>query len=842
MSKAEKVLDASRIQNSNTESQSFGVASVSKRLDKEDPNSTASFLFPHLVQKNKNSGPELDKETPFSIHEFVSPRKKEVDPEIEFTNAGQNASPKSDDDLFADLDADIFRSPVKSDCIQDLRIPLRRLFDDDNERSSPKKKLRNRKDPAPPNRTPRKSQAVSKTPIKTSPSSHDANAPADKTPIKNNSSAVALTPIKTPAQKRGDQDFNEDVRTPIKTAAQKRGDQDFNEDVRTPIKTSAQKRGDQDFNEDVRTPIKTAAQKRGDQNVSFEDISRTPVKATEKKNLEISYFEKDKILHGEPSLKTPMKATSAQTIENVSPLKLRSSTKVPSKDRISESGNVDETKRTTSGRRSRREKSISDASNSGKTLGHQTPIKKSPQKHQPQPEATKQVAKEEASTEEATTTLICGRPARRKSTSFRLGIDDIPLNEAIFWSPSGKSGKASRLNFDTPPKTYTPKTSRLASPASAQPTPCSKSKLRRTPKVNLFAPENVVSEAETETPEVTTVTSRRMSKRYNTQNDNASKADENETSKTASKSGKLEEETDESASTRAPTIISFSKSSISAAREDPFDGDTLSKKIVEMSSANKRLTSSEPITVDRVVRQANPSVSLNKSSPKHRTPKRLRSGANKRSPNSKRRKVSVEFFSDPPVISDSPAIESEKQKISESHSNEDLEKHSAFVSISKIKSPEKSWSVSSYESPRGEFKLRIINRKKKPELSPFMPVNRISRRMTHDTGLAPEILNQLMCQSPSPKKKLSMLEKENVTTRDSTNVASPRHVDKFLRRLDTNTNQSLEQKPKFSPLTSRGLAALTTSPIVDKKDPSGRSKNLRVHKRLYNDDDSEDFV
>ena len=129
-----------------------------------------------------------------------------------------------------------------------------------------------------------------------------------------------------------------------------------------------------------------------------------------------------------------------------------------------------------------------------------------------------------------------------------------------------------------------------------------------------------------------------------------------------------------------------------------------------------------------------------------------------------------------------------------------------------------------------------------------------------------------MAQSPSPKKKpASSIEKENssvavsssdVTLEDETSrdvtsstdtpttsnfeAASTSSIDGprvLLRKIDTNLfgrdalTNSVERKMKFSPLTSRGLVALTTSPIVDKKERSIRPKHRKVNKRLYTDDD-----
>jgi|688.fasta_scaffold1937701_1 hypothetical protein len=127
-----------------------------------------------------------------------------------------------------------------------------------------------------------------------------------------------------------------------------------------------------------------------------------------------------------------------------------------------------------------------------------------------------------------------------------------------------------------------------------------------------------------------------------------------------------------------------------------------------------------------------------------------------------------------------------------------------------------------------------------------------------------------MAQSPSPKKKAAtFVEKENssvaasssdVTMEDETSRDVTSSTDTtlsnleaattsndgprvLLRKIDTNlfgrdvVTNSVERKNKYSPLSTRGLVALTTSPIIDKKDRLNRPKLKKVNKRLYTDDD-----
>jgi len=139
-----------------------------------------------------------------------------------------------------------------------------------------------------------------------------------------------------------------------------------------------------------------------------------------------------------------------------------------------------------------------------------------------------------------------------------------------------------------------------------------------------------------------------------------------------------------------------------------------------------------------------------------------------------------------------------------------------------------------------------------------------------DVGISLDDLRKLMmAKSPSPKKMKHFstnVEKENnsnsVTTEpeastsadvsivepelDATATCETPRV--LLRKLDPNRDallpSSVDRKMKFSPLTSRGLITLTTSPIVDKKErgesSSLRSKHRKVNKRLYTDEDDNE--
>jgi hypothetical protein len=248
------------------------------------------------------------------------------------------------------------------------------------------------------------------------------------------------------------------------------------------------------------------------------------------------------------------------------------------------------------------------------------------------------------------------------------------------------------------------------------------------------------------------------------------------------------------------------------------------------------------------------------SSPKTRTRKRLNSVSKKNTPSSKRFRLTIAVPADPPVITDTASCgeaQARKPRPSDWHAVDYSEAKSPLAGESPeppgtpLKSPAKLWSVvRTTESPLGEIKMRL-NRKKKPEQRTPLVVNRISRRMTNDLGLTPEVLNQLMLESPSPKKKAARMEKENRSdahdtsvTSETSSLATPTSKSSMaarvlLRKIDANhVAASVDRKLKFSPLSTSGLFALTTSPIVDKKgDAAIRPKHRKVNKRLYTDDD-----
>ena len=127
----------------------------------------------------------------------------------------------------------------------------------------------------------------------------------------------------------------------------------------------------------------------------------------------------------------------------------------------------------------------------------------------------------------------------------------------------------------------------------------------------------------------------------------------------------------------------------------------------------------------------------------------------------------------------------------------------------------------------------------------------------------------MSAKSPSPKKMkhfATIVEKENnsssVTSEPEASTSADASLIEpepgagetcetprvLLRKLDPNRDallpSSVDRKMKFSPLTSRGLITLTTSPIVDKKErgesSSVRSKHRKVNKRLYTDEDDNE--
>ena len=695
------MLDASRIQiRQNTESQNIGSSGPSRRLsDKDDSSSNASFLFSHLVKKKSDSSVsehQLDAdenpiEPSFTISDLVSPRKQGLSDECYTVASESHAkaipvfSPTFDcsgeADLFADDDEEVtIRLPAQDECYPDLRRPLRRLFEDDPDEDksetpkliSPKKKIRQKKD----------KKHLLKTPVKNQPLVMTEKTPS-KLPVLEAGHFSIQTPVKSPV-----------IRTPVKTPAQKRGDQNidvigFGAELRTPVKT----------------PVKTPAQKRGDQNVVLSSNDRTPVKSASPNT---------------PVVDAPVKS---------------------------------------SGSRKRKNKPDSEI----KTAAT--------------PEKRKTVSKPEtASTPLATTPATIERPSRRKSVSIRFGIDDVPLTDAI-WSPGGKSSRDFKNN--SPLKSWTPKSKLFASPLSKDLTPTSRSKICKTPK-SLFAPdpdsaisESVkklkskplsVSDDFSEVSETNQTHSRKRKKR-NEESRTSKTEDETDPwivlDPTISESDpkSSQEISDQSSARRKSkrvntgeeevrptlTVISFAKtltnSDLNSSPPTVDLNDSLGQKIQEISLKNpqKDLETFSTPTVKKVKIT---------SSPKTRTPKRLRSGSKKLSPSSKRKRLQISFANSPPVI-----VDTRKRKLTETQTNESEETFSDprspppslsanVASLTPMKSPGKYWAVVEREESPAGIKMRL-NRKKKPEQKSNF-VSRISRRMTNDIGLPPEVLRQLV--------------------------------------------------------------------------------------------------
>ena len=706
------MLDASRIQiGRNTESQNIGSSGIPRRLSDKDElsSSNASFLFSHLVKKKTDlsavENQDDDVETPegslFKISDLVSPKRNRLSDECYKVLCESHGkaipvfTPKStrsgEADLFSEDEEVTVRLPTKDECYPDLRRPLRRLFEEDPDEGeakapkvvTPKKKIRNKKEKSLLN--------TLKTPVKNEPSTF-----------------TERTPVKLPVLEAEDFPLNH---TPVKAPV-----------IRTPVKTPAQKRGDQNVNvfageAELRTPVKTPAQKRGDQNVILSSNDRTPVKTTSPKTTPVKSLVD---CSGDVSVKTPIKSS----------LSRKRKAKV------------------------------------------QTEIKLAVT-----PEKQKEVSKPETFSTPISTTPAptIERPSRRKSVSIRFGIDDVPLTDAI-WSPAGKSSRDFKIHSSP----WTPKNKLFASPSSHDLTPTSKTKIRKTPK-SLFAADSdstisvlpkpkLLSVAETvlEVPENDQTRSKKRKKKteeaqtskYEEENDpwivldpTTLESDHQEISadqssgKRKSKRFKMEEEV------RTPTVISFAKTlteiDSNSSSPNPDLNDSLGQKIQKISLKQNQRKNSETF--------ATPTPPVTKvklsSSPKTRTPKRLRSGSKKLSPRSKRKRLHISFANSPPVINDTNfCVENRKRKLTETRSNENDETFSeprspppssvTPVSSSPMKSPGKFWSVvGREESPHG-IKMRL-NRKKKPEQK-SMIVNRISRRMTNELGLPPEVLRQMV--------------------------------------------------------------------------------------------------
>ena len=277
---------------------------------------------------------------------------------------------------------------------------------------------------------------LSKTPVKT----------VNQTPVK--SCLSSKTPVKTPAQKRGDQNVSfatEDVifgnRTPVKNNSKIQTPVKKSFQIQTPVKNSSKIQTPVKSNSKIQTPVKN------DQNVQ---TCQTPVK-----NID------------QPKNQTPTKNNTAQAyqnpVKNISPVKAPTEQRDSTETRSSASSPSKKSKR----RRSQRNETCAEKSEVKKTE-HESAV---------------------FAPEVSTSSGPFERPSRRKSVSIRLGIDDINLAEVV-WSPARKS-----LSGTPNSKAGTPKQSRFASPSDTDSGSRSRLHKKNDRKSSLFAP---LTETETD--------------------------------------------------------------------------------------------------------------------------------------------------------------------------------------------------------------------------------------------------------------------------------------------------------------------------------------------------------
>ena len=132
--------------------------------------------------------------------------------------------------------------------------------------------------------------------------------------------------------------------------------------------------------------------------------------------------------------------------------------------------------------------------------------------------------------------------------------------------------------------------------------------------------------------------------------------------------------------------------------------------------------------------------------------------------------------------------------------------------------------VENQETPDGQIKIKI-NRSRQLASNKNTPESlsasggggqRVSRRMASEIGISAEELRQVMYKSPSPKKRV-VAGKEN----------SPDHKSQLAA-----VAQMDKDKRKYSPLSSRSLYDLTTSPILNKSLGEGKPRS-KASKKLY---------
>lgn len=710
--KAEEILDASRIQSSfmgkNTESQAI-VGPLAKRLsDSEDVSMNAScFLFPHLVNKRKSTDHE-DAEVTFRISDIVSPKKiiKLGDQDdsgksdiSENQNEDQPFSPElsGEADLFADEEDEEIQT--KYEVSPDLRRPLRRLFaDEDTEESSllvtknPKLKVKENKNvKTDPNaqtsrgdKTPIKGSGdapLHKTPVKFIALSSSKSAPIDKTPVKSNTHQLT-TPVKTPAQKRGDQNYGDGENTPVKSLmsrATRSGNQ-------TPLKTLSL------VNAAAPTRVQTApksptSMKRRSQSVSTaENIETIPTPAEEsfatksvtisikKDGSQMSKFESKPT---NKALMTPKKASEGKGI-----------------------------------------KPSTDATSTPTTITTPCPSDR--------PSRRKSVSIRYGIDDVPLTDAVWSPASKLARSPWR---SDTPSKSGGM-TPTASS------------RTCTPKISRLLSPSAPNTdlnTPDKlaggiKLKQRKTLKVSLFA-----TDTETDTIDKVSLKSRKRCNKLedikDTEDDDPCQTEDVRASNSqqmtlpkrstrSSDSGQLHLpkrgfSSMDSLPTRSSGRLAHHETFTSADRSkskskvSSFDvtenegfeldsptglqtqnmttiplklklkssdcdlNDSLGHQIKELCSKNRADNVSNTFVTPSLLKRKNG------GSPKSRTPKRLRSGSKKSSPDSKRSRLNIEFTSNPPVITDTfnCTENRRKRKLTDSRTTKEFEEEDFSVRL-----------------------------------------------------------------------------------------------------------------------------------------------------------------
>jgi hypothetical protein len=706
----------------NNESQTI-VRPLAKRLsDSEDLSTTASsFLFPHLVNKRKSMDPE-EEEVTFRISDMVSPKKT-----FKLCEAASSEKPSATDyhkehvtispevsgeaDLFADDDEEI--QTKDEEVFPDLRRPLRRLFEDeDTEEASPlvsknpRLKIRQNANVESTqisrgDKTPVKSSGdarVHKTPVKLIDLSSSKSAPVDTTPVKSNI-PQHNTPVKTPAQKRGDQNYEERENTPVKPVPSRT----TRSGNRTPVKSLPL---DNSANSTQTVPTSMKRRSQTVSNVETIGNNPTPVEESKSTNSVIISIKKDptQISTVNKALVTPNKDKEVNVVkptpESTSIPTTAATTGPPERPSrrksVSIRFGIDDVPLTDavwspagkSARSSWRSETPSKTGGMTPTAASRTCTPKnsrllSPSANNSDLNTPNKLAGGTKSKQRKTpkTSLFStdetdsdSQPVSMDNESLNFGKEHHVAETAQTLSDKFSSKKRKRCNkLEATEDTEDPWQTVDAQISDPQHVTLPKRTTRASDSGQLFLPRR----GSITTDSLPTRSSGRLTHHKTFSSSDGSKFKSEMSSFDMTDNEVFELDSPAGVQNPNMTIIPLK---LKLKTSDCDLNDSLGQQITEMCSKNRSDNISNTFVTPSLKNRKNT------GSPKSRTPKRLRSGSKKSSPNSKRLRLHIEFASSPPIITDTSNCSDSrrKRKLTETHTTRAIEEEDysvRFVSL-----------------------------------------------------------------------------------------------------------------------------------------------------------------